>query len=55
VPYCGDYTEANAWTDEERKKYDHFLRKRREMEALERRSFEELLERRPALASLEGE
>ncbi|TET96051.1 MAG: hypothetical protein E3J26_01805, partial [Candidatus Zixiibacteriota bacterium] len=28
VPYCGDYTEANAWTQEELHKYDHFMKKR---------------------------
>lgn len=32
VPFCGDYQEANAWTAEEKAKYDHFSRKRRQME-----------------------
>ncbi len=46
VPYCGDYTEANAWTDAEMAKYQHFLAKRRRMEEIERRNIEELLESR---------
>jgi hypothetical protein len=25
VPYCGDYTEASAWTKAERKMYQNFL------------------------------
>ncbi|MBN1346588.1 MAG: hypothetical protein JXQ73_28115 [Phycisphaerae bacterium] len=37
VPYCGDYTEANAWTAEEIATYDHFLRKRRTVAAMERK------------------
>jgi hypothetical protein len=28
VPFCGDYTEANAWTDAEKAKYEHFRDKR---------------------------
>ena len=28
VPYCGDYTEANTWSDEEIEKYRHFETKR---------------------------
>ena len=35
IPYCGDYIEANAWTAEERSRYDRMLSKRRSMEALE--------------------
>ncbi len=37
VPFCGDYTEANQWNDEDKQKYSHFLEKRRRMEELERR------------------
>jgi len=43
VPYCGDYTEANAWTDAEKKKYEHYLDKRRRMEAVERKNIEEMM------------
>ena len=32
VPFCGDYREAAAWTEEEVKKYDHFLSKRERLE-----------------------
>lgn len=41
VPFCGDYEEANQWTDEEQQKYKHFLDKRRRMEGSERRSLAE--------------
>jgi hypothetical protein len=41
VPYCGDYTEAAAWSEEERGKYQRFLDKRRRMEQIERRGIEE--------------
>ncbi|MGB2809804.1 MAG: hypothetical protein WBC22_18845 [Sedimentisphaerales bacterium] len=43
VPYCGDYIEANAWTQEEVAMYDHFLKKRERMEEIERKNIEELL------------
>lgn len=38
VPYCGDYEEANAWTQQEKDKYAHFSAKRRWMEKQEARS-----------------
>ena len=40
VPYCGDYTEANAWTEAERRTYERFADKRRRMEALEQEQIE---------------
>jgi hypothetical protein len=43
VPYCGDYIEANAWTQEEVAMYNHFLKKRERMEEIERKNIEELL------------
>ena len=43
VPFCGDYTEAAAWTEAETKKYEHFLKKRRDMEAVEERNIAELI------------
>jgi hypothetical protein len=43
VPYCGDYTEANAWSEEEVRKYNHFLEKRRRMEDIERENIKELI------------
>jgi hypothetical protein len=43
VPYCGEYTEANGWTEEETSKYQHFLEKRQRMESLEQRNIEEIL------------
>ncbi len=35
VPFCGDYREAQAWTDEERAKYEHYLSKRQKLDAAE--------------------
>jgi hypothetical protein len=35
VPYCGDYTEANAWTDAERQAHKRYETQRAEMERLE--------------------
>jgi hypothetical protein len=40
VPFCGDYTEASAWTAAEQAKYDRYLTKRRQMEAVERQNLE---------------
>jgi len=49
VPYCGDYAEANDWTDEEIGRYQRYLDKRRRMEAEERRNIEALIrDRGPA-------
>jgi hypothetical protein len=42
VPYCGDYFEANAWRDEDMRKYRGFLGKRQRMEEMERRNVEGL-------------
>jgi hypothetical protein len=38
IPFCGDYVEGAAWTAAEHEKYEHFLAKRRRLEALEARS-----------------
>lgn len=46
VPYCGDYAEANAWTDAEKEKYQRYLGKRHAMEALEKRNIAEFLAER---------
>jgi hypothetical protein len=43
VPFCGDYTEANAWNEAEKKKYAHFLAKRERMAAIERQNIQALL------------
>ena len=43
VPYCGEYTEANAWSPQEVGKYHHYLRKRESMIEIERKSIEELI------------
>jgi hypothetical protein len=32
VPFCGDYLEANAWTDEEKAKYQRYAEKRKRLE-----------------------
>ncbi|NIR62447.1 MAG: hypothetical protein GWO10_01315 [candidate division Zixibacteria bacterium] len=43
VPYCGDYIEANAWTKEEVAMYDHFMKKRKSMEAMERENIKRFI------------
>jgi hypothetical protein len=42
VPYCGDYLEANAWSEAEMRKYEHFYEKRRQMEEMERDNLRQL-------------
>jgi hypothetical protein len=46
IPYIGDYTEANAWSEDEMQKYKHFLEKRRKMEEVERSNIEALINNR---------
>ena len=41
VPYGGDYVESNAWSAKELEKYQHFLAKRQQMQALEQRNLAE--------------
>ena len=43
VPFCGDYTEANAWNEVEKARYAHFLAKRQTLEAVEQRNIGEFL------------
>ena len=38
VPYCGDYRESNAWTEDEIRKYEGFATKRRQLAELEQRN-----------------
>jgi hypothetical protein len=45
VPYCGDYLEANAWSSEEKDRYERFEDKRRKMEQLERSNIDEWIVR----------
>ena len=45
VPYCGDYTESNAWNDEGQATYARFLAKRRQMAAAEQENIQSLLDR----------
>jgi hypothetical protein len=45
VPYCGDYTEANAWNEADQAKYAYFQRKRDRLEQIERRHIEDLVRR----------
>ncbi len=45
VPYCGDYTEANTWSESEKAKYARYLKKRRDMEAIERENIRAFLSR----------
>jgi len=43
VPYCGDYLEANIWTDKELEKYDYYLQKRYRMEEVEQNNIAKLI------------
>ena len=43
VPYCGDYTEANSWSEDEVSKYSHFMEKRKRMEELEKKNISEFI------------
>jgi hypothetical protein len=45
VPYCGDYTEANTWSENEKAKYARYLKKRQDMEAIERENIRAFLSR----------
>ena len=42
VPYCGDYTEANAWSEKEMQKHKKFMEKRKAMEELDAESIESI-------------
>ena len=46
VPYCGDYREANAWTEEEMKKHERYAEKRRQMEEVEQQNIDAMLGRK---------
>jgi hypothetical protein len=43
VPYCGDYREANAWTEVEMKKHERYAEKRRQMEEVEQQNIDAML------------
>jgi hypothetical protein len=45
VPYCGDYREANAWTEGEMKKHERYAEKRRQMEEAEQQNIDAMLGR----------
>ncbi|MDR2642084.1 MAG: hypothetical protein LBC74_04745 [Planctomycetaceae bacterium] len=44
VPYCGSYTEANIWNDDQRAEYEYYLSKRNKMEEIEKNNLKKLLE-----------
>ncbi len=50
VPYCGDYTEANAWSDGEKQKYAKYMAKRQQMEAMDQANIKALAGGRPSPA-----
>ena len=35
VPFCGDYSEANVWNSDEKKKYQRYVKKRKRMDAMD--------------------
>ncbi|MFZ1934119.1 MAG: hypothetical protein WCB27_13075 [Thermoguttaceae bacterium] len=47
VPFCGDYLEANTWSQADLQTYSHFLDKRKRMEEVEQRNIEELIRTKP--------
>jgi hypothetical protein len=59
VPYCGDYTEAHAWSERGAQKYQRYLAKRMRMEDAERRNIEAFIVHRagepPERASVHGQ
>ena len=48
VPYCGDYVEANAWSADEKARYERFQQKRGSMEQIERSNLEAWIAARAA-------
>jgi len=42
VPFCGDYTEANIWTEKEMKKYRRYENKRKRMDEIDRETVNRL-------------
>ena len=48
VPYCGDYTEANAWNDGEKRMYAKYLSKRQRMEAMDRADIKAMVDGKPS-------
>jgi hypothetical protein len=44
VPYCGDYKEANIWSEEEMKYYDYYLNKREKSDKEDADNIQKLLE-----------
>jgi len=51
VPYCGDYTEANAWNQGEKRKYARYYAKRQQMEAWDRANVHAIQAGRPSPAA----
>jgi len=47
VPFCGDYKEANTWSEKDMKQYDHFLKKRQDMEEIIEKNIDDMLKRKP--------
>jgi hypothetical protein len=43
VPFCGDYTEGNLWTEKEMAKFRHFEAKRKDFEMLEQEAIRDYL------------
>ncbi|NLX55161.1 MAG: hypothetical protein GXY58_08610 [Planctomycetaceae bacterium] len=45
VPYCGDYVEANTWSDEEQKKHDYYTAKRQQYDREDRQNIDAWIQR----------
>ena len=46
VPFVGDYTEANAWSESDIRRYEHFVEKRVRMATVERDNIQALIDDR---------
>jgi hypothetical protein len=45
VPFAGDYTESNAWTEDEMAKYNHYMQKRLDQESVEKENIQAYIDR----------
>jgi hypothetical protein len=43
VPYCGDYVEANTWSESEMRKFERYSEKRRRMEEIMRDNLRQMV------------
>jgi hypothetical protein len=54
VPFCGSYTEANAWNDQQKESYRYFEEKRTKFAEIEIENVQKLRERQGAVLQVTG-